>query len=110
MSVTSTRFLARVAAHFLRIDPEMTVSRAHIFLLVHQKGECTVRDLCTSTGLNQSTVARQIALLHDKPHRGVKAGLELVTLQPDPEEPRRMLISLSPKGKRLIAELQSLAD
>jgi len=110
MSVNSTRFLTRAAAHFLRVDPDMTVSRAQIFLLIGQKGECTVRDLCTSTGLSQPSVSRQIALLFDKPQRGLKAGLGLVALRPDPVEPRRMLISLSPKGQRLIAELQSLAD
>lgn len=110
MATTSTRFLARAAAHLLRIDPEMTVSRALLFLLIHQKGSSTVRDLCASMGLSQPSVSRQLALLHTKPQRGQKGGLGLIELDPDPQEPRRMVVSLSVKGKRLIAELQSLAD
>lgn len=86
----------------------MTLSRLSLFLRLAGRRDVLVRDLVKETGMNQSTIARSLALLADRPQRGRRDGLGLVAMTPDPDDPRRMFINLTPRGKKLLSELAEL--
>ncbi|PCD76769.1 hypothetical protein CLN94_06590 [Pseudothioclava arenosa] len=104
--------MIRVTAYLLNADPDMTVSRLNVFLHIasSKDGDVLVRDLCKKTGLGQSTVARTLAILSDKPMRGKKDGLGWVRTDPDPEDPRRVLVNLTSVGVKVVADLEALGD
>lgn len=103
--------LQRLSLHLFRLDPDLTISRILVFILIARKSDgCLVRELMEATGLNQSTIARIIALLSDKPQRGEKTGLEWVRMDPDPSDPRRVIVSVTAKGKRVLSDIEALAN
>jgi DNA-binding MarR family transcriptional regulator len=102
--------LSRLTAYLMQVDPDMPISRLRVFLFVAQRSDTLVRDLTKVTGMNQSTVARTLAILGDKPQRGGLDGLGWIIMTPDPDDPRRVLINVTPKGKRVLAEIEELGD
>lgn len=109
MSTLSVKVLIRLTTHILNHDPDMTVSRLQVFLLVVGKKDVLVRDLVKQTGLNQSTIARTLALLSNKPQRGKKEGLGWVRIDPDPEDPRRVVVNPTARGIKVMTEIEALA-
>jgi DNA-binding MarR family transcriptional regulator len=106
-----SKTMLRLSSHIFRLDPDITISRLLVFVLISRKSDgCLVRELTAATGLNQSTIARILALLSDRPQRGEKAGLEWVRMDPDPTDPRRVIVRVTDKGKRVLAEIEALAD
>lgn len=105
-----TKTLLRVATHLLKYDREMPLSRLQILLLVCHRGRegILVKELKTSTGLNQSTVARAISHLGDKPLRGQKDPLRWIEANPDVHEPRRVRITITDRGRQVIEEIENL--
>jgi DNA-binding MarR family transcriptional regulator len=106
-----TSKLLRVSTHLLKYDREMTLTRLQVLLIVAQSkaGEgMLVRDIVTRTGLNQSTVARILSHLGQKPLRGHKHPLDWVTMVPDHEDPRRVRCQLTKKGMTVLAEIDQL--
>ena len=108
MTKTFTRALSRLTTFILNSDPDMTVTRLHVFLLLAGKKDVLVRDLVKQTGLNQSTIARTLAILSDSPQRGKKAGLGWVTMDPDPNDPRRVVVNTTPKGEKALSEMLTM--
>lgn len=102
--------LMRCAAYLLKQDPDMTLSRLNVFLNIARGKDVLVRDLVKTTGLGQSTIARTVALLSDKPLRGKREGLQWVTATPDPDDPRRVLLNLTKKGRVILSDLENLMD
>lgn len=102
------RSLMRVITHLVRFDKDMPLTRAQVLLVVAMSDGCLVRDITQRTGLNQSTVARSLAFLGDKPVRGNKEGLHWVKMVPDHDDPRRVRCHLSDKGKQVMAELEDM--
>lgn len=111
--MTQKNKLLRVITHLLKYDKEMPFTRIQVLLLVAKdttgKG-VLVRDLRKHTGLNQTTIARALALLGDKTSRGQKHPLQWVAMRPDPDDPRRVLCSLTPKGETALAEIEQLLE
>lgn len=110
MSTKTLRQLNRVITHLSQHDKDMPLTRASVLLVVALNRDCLVRDITTRTGLNQSTVARSLAFLGDKPTRGDKEGLRWVEMRPDHEDPRRVRCNLTAKGEKLMAELSDLME
>lgn len=102
--------LLRVCTHQLKYDREMPLTRLQILLVIYQKGTegALVRDITTSTGLNQSTVARALAHLGDKPLRGQRDALRWIESHPDHLEPRRVRVHLSARGQQVMSEVENL--
>lgn len=100
--------LGRVVSHLSAYDGEMNLHRVTVFLTVARKDGCLVKDLVKVTGLNQSSVARLLAVLGEKPTRGATHPLRWVELRPDEEDPRRVRCWLTPKGQKVIEELSEL--
>ncbi len=108
-----TANLLRVSTHLLKYDREMTLTRLQVLLVVARKAGrdgVLVRDLTTATGLNQSTVARILSHLGQKPLRGHKHPLDWVTMVPDYEDPRRVRCQLTKKGQTVMAEIEQLLE
>lgn len=97
---------SRLLNHLLTCDDDMTVSRLNVFIHAARAEGCTVRHLCTVTGLNQSTVARTLSLLSEKTMRGKKEPLGWVRVEPDPEDPRRRLIYTTAKGRKVLHDIR----
>ncbi|MFO0016128.1 MAG: hypothetical protein ACK52U_06165 [Synechococcaceae cyanobacterium] len=70
-------------------------------------GRCTYRQLQENLCLNNSSVSRTVNALGAE-HRTGRPGLGLLTTYPDPEEGRRLIIALTPKGSALLRQLQNL--
>lgn len=105
-----TRALLRVMTRLVQYDKDMPLTRAQVLLIIALKDGCLVKEITDRTGLNQSTVARSIALLADKPVRGLKEGFKWVETRQDHEDPRRVRCHLTPKGKQLITEIEDLLE
>lgn len=102
--------LTRATGYLLTLDPDLTVSRLQILLVVAQGQDVLTRDISRKTGLAISSITRSLGQLGDKPQRGVKQGLGLVDVRPDPDDSRRVFINLSPKGRKVIEDLQNMQD
>lgn len=105
--------IVRFSTHLLKHDKEMTMQRLTILALIARdttgKG-VLVRDLVQRTGLNQSSVARNLALLGERTARGQTSPLRWVEMVPDYEDPRRVRCLLTPQGQKVIAEIEELAN
>lgn len=55
-------------------------------------------------------IARTLSILGDKPQRGGIEGLGWVSMAPDPDDPRRVLVNLTGKGRKVLAEIAELGD
>lgn len=108
--MSQTQTLLRLATFIATHDPEMPMTRLQIFLLIASRRHCLVRDLTKLTGLNQSTVARSLASLGSKPSRSRQEGLNWITMTPDPEDPRRMIVGLSSKGSAILQQLNLMLE
>ena len=69
-------------------------------------GRCTYRQLQDALNLNNSSVSRTANALGAE-HRKGRPGLGLLTTYPDPDEGRRNLVALTPKGIALMRQLQT---
>ena len=110
---SGTKSLQRLAMHLMSYDREMTLSRVLLFTLVaraDQKRGALVRDLIKATGLNQSTIARSLAHLSDKPQRGQKRALHWVEAHPDPDDPRRVRVFVTPNGLKVLEEVAAVLN
>ncbi len=108
MKSNAPRNLLRVLTLLAQHDKDMPLTRASVFLVVAINPDCLVRDITKRTGLSQSTVARSLAFLGEKPARGEKDGLRWVAMKPDPEDPRRVRCTLTAKGEALMAQINDL--
>lgn len=95
-----------VANYLIAHDREMPLNRLVVLLLVSKapKEGALVRDIVKQTGLNQSTIARTLALLGDKPIRGKASGLKWVKTSPDRDDPRRVRIFMTEQGKKVLTD------
>lgn len=91
-----------VLEEFRKIDPEMPIQMAVVFLNIAADEGLNMSELYQRSGISQSSVSRNVAAL-SKWHRANKAGHDLVYTKEDPMERRRKVAFLTSKG-RLVAE------
>lgn len=95
------------AAHHL--DPK-GVPLHHLRLVlevVMRGGRCTYQQLQETLDLTNSSVSRTVNALGSE-HRNGKPGLGLLTTYPDPDEGRRFVVTLTPKGTAFLRQLQTI--
>src|ERR1700735_1350075 len=97
----------RVLEEFRRLDPDMPIQYALSFLTIAQNEGLSMGDLAQRLGIAQSSASRNIAAL-SKWHSFGKAGHDLVAALQDPSDRRRKIVSLTPRGHRLVAALRAL--
>ena len=100
MSKKTIAALIRVTDEFRKLDAEMPMQTAAVFLHVMFTPGVTMKDLADRCGISQASTSRNIAAL-SKWHRLGKAGHDLVEAVEDPAERRRKIVNLTPKGKRV---------
>jgi DNA-binding MarR family transcriptional regulator len=79
----------------------VTVAQCHVLLELGDLGEVNLKDLASTLGLDKSTVSKAIEVL---------VSQELVARRPDPEDRRRVVISLSSEGARKVADIDASGD
>ena len=84
-----------VAAH---VHPDLDPASYSLLLMVDDAGPLRGMDVADRTGLDKSTVSRQIATLVD---------LDLLERVPDPDDGRARRIQLSELGRRRLAQVRS---
>jgi DNA-binding MarR family transcriptional regulator len=87
----------------------MQAQQMAIFLAVATKPESTVTDLSNVTGHSTGTVSRNIAAL-GQTHRKGLPGLDLLVSKEDVLDRRNKRVSLTHKGRRVMAALEALID
>lgn len=92
-----------------RLNPELPIQAAHVFLSVATKPGLATPELMSWTGLAQSSCSRNVALLSER-HRKGAPGLGLVAVQPDPADYRRNILHLTESGQALAKELVGILD
>lgn len=103
------RLAAAADAFAAQHDDPTAVPLHHFRLFVEVgrlNGRCTYRQLQDRLNLNNSSVSRTVNALGAEHRRG-RPGLGLLSLVPDPDEGRRNLVGLTPKGLALMRQLQT---
>lgn len=88
----------------------MQMQTASVFISVALNEGITMREMQVRTGLTQASCSRNVSLLSDKgkSNRNNQAGFGLLVAKEDPEERRRKIVILTPKGKRIATSLASI--
>ena len=103
------RLAAALDSFAAQHDDPTAVPLHHLRLFVEVgrlNGRCTYRQLQDTLNLNNSSVSRTVNALGAEHRRG-RPGLGLLSLTPDPDEGRRNLVGLTPKGLALMRQLQT---
>ncbi|MFI6735135.1 MarR family winged helix-turn-helix transcriptional regulator [Nonomuraea sp. NPDC050451] len=92
-----TARLDRAADRILRAEHQVSYSRFLALTLVGKLGASTQRTLADYLGVTEPSVSRMTAVL---------AAEGLLDVQPDPDGGRKRRLSLTDKGKELVASVQ----
>ena len=93
---------------FAVFDPtHLPIHFVQIFLVVGERGQVTFQELMEELNLTNSAISRSVMAMGEV-HRKGKPGFDLLETRKDHREGRRFLVSLSPKGKALYRQLQSI--
>ena len=85
----------------------MPLHFCQIFLVVARRGQCTFQELMEELNLTNSAISRSVMAMGEV-HRKGTPGFGLLETRKDHREGRRFLVYLSPKGKALYRQLQSI--
>ena len=102
--------LARALGVFATLDPiEFPLHRAQLLLEVANGGQRgrTYGDLEDALSLTNGSVSRSVASLSEVNRHG-QAGYRLVETVKDPDQPRRYRVRLTPRGRALLRQLETL--
>ena len=99
--------LAQAIEHFRTLDKEIPAQVIATFLYVASHDDCNKVDL--EKGLNFSTASgsRNTDWLSAY-HRLNKPGLGLIIKYRDPNDRRKQVLQLSPKGRKLVQKLKEI--
>jgi DNA-binding MarR family transcriptional regulator len=90
-------------------DKEIQAQKVVIFLHTAMHREISMTDLLKLSGVEQSSVSRNVTLLAEGfPLKG-KPGLGLVEAFEDPAFRRRKLVRITERGRQLIKEMEEKA-
>lgn len=98
--------LARALNAFAAMDPTIfPLHFAQLYLEVARRGQCTFAELEEALNLTNGSVSRTVSALGEVNRSGGQ-GYQLLEILKDPDQPRRYLVRLSPKGKALLRQLK----
>lgn len=90
---------------FRAIHPRIEAQMIHVFLAVAAYPDRSQQEIADMVGITQTSVSRNLAMLSK--HHNI--ALDLVEIRENPENRRYKLVSLTPKGKALLAQLRGLS-
>lgn len=94
---------------FREFDMNFPIQQIEILLWVAQKPGVSVAELVKLTGQAQSSVSRNVAAL-GLVHRKGEPGHDFVDAQKDPDNPRRLILFLTFKGRHFMTVLLKRID
>jgi DNA-binding MarR family transcriptional regulator len=103
--------LAMASDAFSAQYAEPSSADLHHFRLLLEVARCdgrrTYRQLQQGLLIDNSSISRTVNALGET-HRTGRPGLGLLTTYPDPDEGRRNIVALSPKGQAFVRQLLSI--
>lgn len=97
--------LVDILQEFRKLDYEMPAQVILCFVFVASHNPCHSEVLCHELGLTRAAVSRNTDWLSEK-HRLRKPGLGLIKKEVDESNRRRMILSLTPKGKLMLKSIR----
>ena len=97
--------LVDILQEFRKLDYEMPAQVILCFVFVASHNPCHSEVLCHELGLTRAAVSRNKDWLSEK-HRLRKPGLGLIKKEVDESNRRRMILSLTPKGKLMLKSIR----
>jgi DNA-binding MarR family transcriptional regulator len=94
----------RFVQEFRKLDSEMQMQTALVFLMIAKHEGCQLRDLEREAGLSSASVSRNVAALSQL-HRKGRAGHGLVIAKVSPEDRRNRQLYLTAKGRSVLETL-----
>lgn len=85
--------------------PDVPIMHLATLLAIAGNEGTTLGELCAQLGIAQSTGSRMIIALTAKQVRKGQGGFDLARTFEDPQDSRRKLIWLTPKGRTLVGKL-----
>lgn len=101
------RLEAALAAFSVLEPTALPVHHVQVYLIVARTEPCRYDEIEQQSGLSNASVSRTVNALADT-HRTGREGLRLLSVNKDPEERRRYLVSLSSRGRALLRQIKSL--
>lgn len=98
------RAFCEALVQFRNLSSTMPVGEAYMFLLVALNEGASLTDLAVEADMKKSTASRYLLDLSDKQRTGA-AGFGLVVRESDPNELRKNMYALTPKGRKIVAAL-----
>ena len=89
---------------FRKYDADMPIQRAVVFLVIANSPRITMEKIAKTLNIGNSSVSRNVSALSHWGW-GKQPGLDWVSTEDDPEERRRKIIELTPKGQRVLTAL-----
>lgn len=99
-----TAGLLRSIKEIMEVNQGMPAAQIYVLLLVALNEGKSLVELSQMSGLPQATISRYLLDLSDKLRNG-GTGFKLVNREIDPEELRKNMYSLAPKGRHLIKSM-----
>ena len=99
--------LAQAIEHFRTLDKEIPAQVIATFLYVASHDDCSKVDLEKALSFSSASGSRNTDWLSAF-HRLNKPGLGLIIKYRDPNNRRRQVLQLSPKGRKLVQELKEI--
>jgi DNA-binding MarR family transcriptional regulator len=99
----SGRFFAALS-RLKSLHGEMTVLQAICLFYIAQNKQVSQQSLCQDVGIKSGVATRTVTVLA-RPGRGRLPSLCLVEVIEDPKDHRHHLLSLTPRGRRLLEEI-----
>jgi DNA-binding MarR family transcriptional regulator len=98
------RSICEAIVQFRELSSTMPVGEVQMFLTVALNEGMSLTELAEKADMKKSTASRYLLDLSDKTRAG-GAGYGLITREADPEELRRNMYALSPKGRKIVQRL-----
>lgn len=86
------------------LDMDMPIAQALSLLLIAKHEGLSLSELAKKAGVGMASASRYVAAFGKPPKAGAK-GHGLVTAVEDPNERRKKIINLTPKGRTFVAKL-----
>lgn len=86
------------------LDADMPIAQALSLLLISKNEGLSLKELAQQAGVGMASASRYVAAFGRPAKPGAK-GYGLVTAVEDPEERRKKIITLTPKGRTFVNHL-----
>lgn len=86
------------------LDVDMPIAQALSLLLIARNEGLSLKELAQQAGVGMASASRYVATF-GKPKKAGAKGYGLVTAVEDPEERRKKIITLTPKGRSFVNKL-----